>query len=76
MLQYGPDLIRLRDQNKGFEARGPARDPLGEPGVLDAPRAAGAHGVSPGQNSPATSPPSASTPTRRSAEAMRSRPSE
>ena len=49
MLQYGPDLIRFRDQNKGFEARGPARDPLCEPpACLTLPRAAGAHGVSPG----------------------------
>ena len=46
-LEYGPDLSRLRDQNERFQAGGPAGDPLCQPGVLDAPRAAGAHGVSP-----------------------------
>src|SRR5918995_642690 len=44
-FQDCPDLLRLRDQEEGFEARCAARDPLGQPGVLDSPRAAGAHGV-------------------------------
>src|SRR5918997_169865 len=34
-LEKRPDLVCLRDQQQGFEARGAARDPLGQTGVLD-----------------------------------------